>query len=452
MVLDTHQITHSSNVSTFGKPSVRKLVPFWKRLPRMFNQLFHMIQHAERKNTANLQMDYDPFLLKILCNQRYIPNNDNFYAETLKNDKQLFDRISNKEIDLESFKMTLEQMPGIRTIEFTGRGEPLLNPDLFAMIRYAHQKIGAECIVQTQGHLLDESFNALQRTPLKRLVVQLYGHKPSTYHQMCGLDAKNFLSIVNQVRRLVMRNKNQFEIWVSFIVDLHTFKNTPEILSFANQLGVDGVIIENFLSSDSDIASPRSLYTDQQPVVELLQHIHDTAAQYPNMQIVLPTLLDRDMRQHRNCRDAFTTVTIDGNCTAYPCSRQSILSSDAPKIWDLDFWNHRVYRNLRATHGSANPLLLAQREATGVPLPCRHCPHNMAQHQDALSIGSTPKADKKAEGAVFTDAYTLVNELSEVEKDNPKKPPSQKDLIRQLDLALANPPKAANHSNPVTIL
>lgn len=353
-------------------------IHFWNKIPQWVNRFIYLLKSTPSSHDDYL--DYDPFCLRVFTNQRYNAFGDQFYVKTLKQDKQLFERLNQKEMDLETFKLAVEQIPAVKNIEFSGRGEPLLNPDLFAMIHHAYQFNGAESLVVTNGHLLKKHAQAMLNSPLNKLCIQLFGHKPSLYHQMSGLDAHNFVPIVENIKYFLQLKKAQhigIQTMISMTVDVHTFRNIPEMIVFAYELGADGIVINNFLSDDPNESSERSLYTDHEVVLQFLEAISGKLDQFQNFEVTLPTLLERDMSKNRFCQEAYTTVAVDGSCTVYPCSRQLLQDElgDAPKIWEPNFWNHQTYHQLRNIH-SRN-----QNQATPVPNACQHCPRNLSCSQ-----------------------------------------------------------------------
>ncbi|MEB3285981.1 MAG: hypothetical protein VKJ04_00605 [Vampirovibrionales bacterium] len=353
-----------------------KKLPHWKKIPQWINRFWFLVKSQPTRHEDYL--DYDPFYLRIFTNQRYNAYGDQFYLKTLRNDKQLFQRLNQKEMDLETFKLVLEQVPAVRTVEFSGRGEPLLNPDLLSMIQYAHQFNGAETIVVTNGLLLQKNIHAILNSRLSQLCINLYGHKPSTYHQMSGLDAHNFVPMIENIKQLVSRKSamgSHLKIIVSMTADVHTFRTIPEMIVLAHDLGVDGVVINNYLPDDPEIASERTLYSDQHIISEFFTAIESRIQSLENFEVTLPVLMDRDMSGHRHCQEAFTTVAVDGNCSVYPCSRQLLSDElgETPKIWEPDFWNHTTYHHLRNIHSSST-----NGNGPEVPNACRHCPRNVA--------------------------------------------------------------------------
>jgi len=93
-------------------------------------------------------------------------------------------------MSMNTFKTILDKMPFIRTIELYRSGEPFLNPDLFAMLRLAHQR-KIKVVISTHFSFPkpDEFFDELAASGLGTLVVSLDGTSRETYsHYRVGGD------------------------------------------------------------------------------------------------------------------------------------------------------------------------------------------------------------------------------------------------------------------------
>jgi hypothetical protein len=107
-----------------------------------------------------------------------------------------------------------------------------------------------------------------------------------------------------------------------------------------------------------------TLYNDDPIILAFLDRIRPNLVA---MNVTLPKLLDREMVTHRNCKDPFTTVTVDAECNVSACSRQWLLNGKMGKVWDQEFWNNDQFQWLRGVHGTATH---------EVPKPCQNCPNN----------------------------------------------------------------------------
>ena len=125
-------------------------------------------------------------------------------------------------MSLETFKTILDKMPFIRTIELYRSGEPFLNPELLAMIRFAHDR-NIKVVISTHFSFSkpDVFFDELVASGLETLVVSLDGTSQESYSRYrVGGDYELVLS---NIKKLIeaknrARSKKPKIIW-QFLVN-----------------------------------------------------------------------------------------------------------------------------------------------------------------------------------------------------------------------------------------
>jgi hypothetical protein len=271
------------------------------------------------------------------------------------------------------FRVLLEQIPTVRTIAFTGPPDPLQNPYLADLITVAYRFNGVESTVYTDGELLEPWIDRLLESPLTCLALGIIAHRPSHYARLTGRPLTDFIGARDTAARLIARKREwnaALTVDLCMTVDLHNFRDMPDMLAFAESLGADGVRFENYLSPDPEQRSDRTLYTHQASVMKFLRWMESTVLPVTRLYVTLPVPLDADMSGHRHCREPFTTVAVESDLSVSGCSRRVPWPGPRGKIWDPDFWNNDMYHWLRSIHSTRNH---------GIPLPplCRACPNNM---------------------------------------------------------------------------
>ncbi len=347
-----------------GKPVV-KGGALWHKLPRLLNLSAYEAQAGERTPTV----DYEPIHLHITPGEVHP-----VAALQSRNGAG-----GNRKLDLETFRFIMEQVPTVRTVEFSGRTDPFRNEHLLKLVDYAYKFNGAECTVITEGFLLPRFTEAILSSALHSLVIRIHAHRPSAYAQMTGLNPSYFVTLRDNVIGLIQRKRElggKVEVDLAITVDRHNYTEMAAMIAFAEGLGVDGVRFENYFNPNTPgVRSDRSLYTDQKPVLKYFEELRQTVTRQTRLAITLPRLLDPDMRQHRHCLDPFTTVSVDADCNVSGCPRQLLTRGRMAKIWDETFWNDSLYQWLRSVHGSRGKA--SSCGSDDVPLPCQNCPRNM---------------------------------------------------------------------------
>lgn len=315
-------------------------------------------------------LSYKPFHLQVVTNTSCMASCTMCYGHSPALEKNFYTKNQPKDMDLPTFQLVLKQLPTIQTIEFSGWGEPLMNGQIFEMVDFAEAYNGAVSTIVTNGMLLENRLDALMASSLHQLTVSINGHTADSYVRMTGMPAENFelvrRNVVKTLQERLRRRLSHPKVMLSFILDRDNYAAMNEMIQFAQELHVEGVVFHNYQSPDPSVKSERSLYSDDVAVQELFQTIR---ANFYQLEVQLPNLLDRKMDNHRYCSDAFTTVSVDGDCNVSACSKQLLYNGKMGKVWESDFWNNDLFQWLRGVHGAGQH---------DVPRPCQACDHNCA--------------------------------------------------------------------------
>ncbi len=137
-------------------------------------------------------------------------------------------------------------------------GEPLLNKEIYRMVRYAHEHRICTCISTNLTVLTDESAKALVRSGLDHLILSIDGLTPETYSKYrVGGD---FNEVIENLRRVVdwkerLQSSSPFIEW-QFLVFKHNEYEANRVEQFARGLGANGVIIRNAsMSTDNRVVN-----------------------------------------------------------------------------------------------------------------------------------------------------------------------------------------------------
>lgn len=134
-------------------------------------------------------------------------------------------------IKFETFKRVIDLNPEVQRIYLTDWGEPLIHPQIIAMIRYAHSR-GKQTALTTNGTTLDESFSLeLLGSGLDIIKFSVDGGK-KTFERLRGASYEKVESHI--LRFLQMRDELGKKIWVE--VSMLVFEETlSEIDPFLNR-------------------------------------------------------------------------------------------------------------------------------------------------------------------------------------------------------------------------
>src|SRR3989339_1318506 len=150
---------------------------------------------------------------------------------------------------LSLFRKILRQIDwDLKTINFSYAGEPLLNRDIFKMIKLANEK-RLRSNIETNGMLLEERADEILDSGLCKLNIAFDGiSQDSVSKYRKGID---FTRVISGINHLVQKKKKlalRFpEIHLQFIVMKHNELEIPEAIRIAQRIGVESIDFKSFI-------------------------------------------------------------------------------------------------------------------------------------------------------------------------------------------------------------
>lgn len=154
-------------------------------------------------------------------------------------------------MSFDTFKFLLDDIDwNIKRINFSYAGEPLVNPDLFKMVRYARDR-GIDSIVETNGMLLGDSINELLESGLDKLNIAFDGtNQENISRYRAGI---KFDTVLTGIRHLTLERARRHlqvpQIHLQFIVMKHNQDYMDEAIKMAGELGVDFIDFKSMILS-----------------------------------------------------------------------------------------------------------------------------------------------------------------------------------------------------------
>ena len=140
-------------------------------------------------------------------------------------------------LSLDNFKRILDS-GNFRYVGIHGWGEPLLNKQLFDMVRYAESK-GVSTNLTTNGTLVQENIDNLLSSGLREIAFGIY-------------DKELFNRVTSQIERLIeqkrKRNSNRPKTYLDITIYDGNLEQIPELVRFAPELGIDAVILHRLFN------------------------------------------------------------------------------------------------------------------------------------------------------------------------------------------------------------
>lgn len=162
-------------------------------------------------------------------------------------------------LSLENFKKIIESIPGLKSISMNFSGEPLLNKNIFKMVKYAEQK-GIRTLISTNTVFLDKFKNEALDSGLSSLIVCLDGATKETHERYrVGSD---FESVKNNIKDFCQEKKKRKlkkpQVTLQFLVLKQNEGEIPKMIELAKELGVDNLDLKT-LSLGSFVDSAKKL-------------------------------------------------------------------------------------------------------------------------------------------------------------------------------------------------
>lgn len=271
-------------------------------------------------------------------------------------------------MDFDTFKKAIDKFHNAISCAFIGNGEPMLNKDLFRMIKYASKVRRMHTSLCTNGTLIDRHLDDIFLSGLDFLSVSVNSHNSETYKYLTGQDGMVFDKILKNLKALILKRnelRSKLKIGITLIFDRKTVKMVQEMVDFATALGVDICGLYNIIPYPFTIenAKKMAIFVDEKELIGYLQKIN--LPDNNHIKFNLPQLLSEE--SHKICRDFFASISIDGDGNISGCERLMLNSDGNGKFWEEDAFNNRHFRELRRAFLN---------NETAIPSPCHVCYNN----------------------------------------------------------------------------
>lgn len=283
----------------------------------------------------------------------------------------------NGNMNYQNFKKIINQFLYLRFLTLQGLGEPLLNPDIFKMIKFAKSK-GIEVRISSNATLLTpENSKKLVSTGLDSIYLSIDGASPKTYKSI--RKGANFDLVINNIEVLMktkkMLKKDLPRVTLDIVGMRTNLEEIPKMVKLAHSLGIENVNVRHLyfslnqrntinLTKSNEIFSVNSLENEslfnQNP--EKVNTIFKAALKTSNklgINLHLPSIEPNILKQKEfKCRWPWlhTYIDFEGNVT--PCcicpDKNEICFGNILNQPFNEIWNSKPYREFRYNIASHN--------------------------------------------------------------------------------------------------
>jgi radical SAM protein with 4Fe4S-binding SPASM domain len=154
---------------------------------------------------------------------------------------------------------------GVKSVNFSGQGEPLLHKDIIGIIGSA-KKAGLDAAVTTNGTVLDAAKREGILDKLSWIRVSLNAASNRTYTRIHCLPERYLSVVLDNVREsVILKRKNKLNVTISFQY-LLIQENYAEVFDFIRRvkdIGVDYVAIKPYCPHPRSHSSSSSLFSEK---------------------------------------------------------------------------------------------------------------------------------------------------------------------------------------------
>jgi radical SAM protein with 4Fe4S-binding SPASM domain len=257
-------------------------------------------------------------------------------------------------MSFENFKKIYEQIPTIKDLQLNGLGEPLLNEDIFKMIKYAKEK-GSTVVMTSNCELMTkEKAKELVKSGLDILKISMDTNDPVLYAKVRHGDLEKALDgIKNIVEARREAGGKTPKLWFNSIIMKSNYDKMLNIVKLGADLGVD---LARFKPIDTfDVYKDKNLKVVDGELFSKIKLAIEEAKKY-TIRHNLESLLDKKEIYYRPkdadcpCYSPWLEVYIQWYGGVRLCCEFYSKKFDVGNMFEKSFkeiWNGRAMRNIR---------------------------------------------------------------------------------------------------------
>lgn len=282
-----------------------------------------------------------------------------------------------------TFRTLVDDLPELEKLTLQGLGEPLLNPDLLAMVRYASAR-GVRVGFNSNGTLLTErKAEQLVDAGIDWLHVSVDGARRETYAYVRGRDEFDRVSrnVAGLARVKARRGGDRPTLSVVFVAMRTNVAELPDLVRLTSEWGIPTLRVQNLSHDFSDaqadpgfdeirgFTSSQALWADDRGAFGVFDEARAVADRL-GVDLRLPELEERPAAREPGtpgCTWPWTSAYVTHDARVQPCCM--VMGADRVVLGRVDepgsfgaVWRSEPYREFRDALRSDTP-----------PEVCRGC-------------------------------------------------------------------------------
>ena len=161
-----------------------------------------------------------------------------------------------KQETFEHIVASLNSLPDLKRVIFTGFGEPLTHPRILDMIAAIREREIAVTVGSNGLLLTPQMTRELVRLGVDRLVVSVDGVKPETYEEVRGADLGKVLENLHRLNEIKQEMNTLLPaLGIEFVALKSNYKELDKLTNLAMQLQASRVLVSNVLAYTEEMKS-----------------------------------------------------------------------------------------------------------------------------------------------------------------------------------------------------
>ena len=250
-------------------------------------------------------------------------------------------------LSIPNLQTIMAQLPKIRELIFCGIGEPLLNKDLFKMIKIA--KAGGINFINlvTNGKLLNEVVaRNIVDSGINRIQISVHSFNPKNFAAIRNEDEIGLEELNRNIKRfIVMRNEAgvHLKVCCNAVVNKFNYNDLIDFIREAKALGVDRVEFIQMTTADDNLR-------DINAPLEHMASICDKIRKYARKINIEASFLNGN--EYGRCYQLWDFIMIHANGDISPCN--GIFPTEKIALGNIltspleEIWHSEKYQGLRS--------------------------------------------------------------------------------------------------------
>lgn len=210
---------------------------------------------------------------------------------------------------------------GVKAINWTGGGEPLVNPNLPRTIEAAHD-LGFDQGIFTNGLLLKEDVGKALIGNMTWIRISLDGHDEESYAKSHGTSRKSWGVVIENIRKLASITPRRCTIGIGFIITEHNYQGIWSVARLAKLLGVDYIQFKPVVFRPGHKQMSKEFITSNiNPLLEEVKRLEDTNFNVMISQYRFNDVMDAPLhgRHYKQCLSHHFQGAIGADSKVYLC-------------------------------------------------------------------------------------------------------------------------------------